>query len=262
MSSGLSDLSRTHKESIHAYSSKGEDLLPESYSLEVGGELSKVVRFLGSGGSKEVYDVEIGDERRALALPNTVGYPEETLRNWERTLREPKYTKMVRDRGFNVNELCEMRNVNFDEYSFPAIVMKRYEDHNFEIYDAKNNNGRHEFMDSEMSAEEIIGTLSPVAEDISELIENGVIVGRDSFNLCEADGELHLYLNDLGTMRMEDEDISKYVEGYSDYAIGAFVNTAEPQDLKGKELGFLSEARREVQSGLENLVNQNLDTVR
>jgi hypothetical protein len=253
-----SSFTEDQRDGIIKYTSDRRSRSLEIYELEVGDEETEILGLLGAGGTKEVYDVSIGGDRKALGIPNAIDNPQTTLKKWGLVLEESENTDYVRDIGMTVNDIFEVRNVDFGEYSVPGVVMKRYQDHEFQIYDAKNNQGKHDFLGSEMRPKDIAESLSSVAEDISVLIDNQIDLDRDSFNLYENEGSLGVYLNDLGTMQRIDRNISESAEKYADFAIGAFAKTARPQDLEGKDLGFLSGFRNNAEDELKDLLEQNI----
>ena len=115
--------------------SPGKDVID---SLEVEGQAASQPKFLGSGGSKEVFDIEVGGEHYAVALCGLHDMPERIIQKWGNILKEPVNTASLRERGFYVNELCEVKNIKVNGLEFPALMMKRFEDHPFKIYDSKN----------------------------------------------------------------------------------------------------------------------------
>ncbi|MEA2088229.1 MAG: hypothetical protein U9O55_00075 [Patescibacteria group bacterium] len=69
--------------------------------------------------------------------------------------------------------------------------------------------------------------MSQVVNEIARLIDNGIRLGGDNFNLAESQGAVHLYFNDLGNMTVNkiiEDDFPRYIEYYTMWAIGALVN--------------------------------------
>src|SRR3989338_5810695 len=65
-------------------------------SLEVEGQAASQPKFLGSGGSKEVFDVEVGGEHYAVALCGLQDAPERVIKKGENVLKEPANTASLR----------------------------------------------------------------------------------------------------------------------------------------------------------------------
>ena len=201
-------------------------------SLYVDGRPAIISKQLGSGGSKEVYDVSVDGEHYALALPGTADPAQIIIAKWSKVLKEPTNTNRLRELGLHVNDLCRVVPSTVNGHEFPALVMKRYSDHNFPIYDSKNPQGNyHELIkpDQQVTDEQGVSFFSPVGTEIVALVRNGAQLGRDCFNLCAIDGVPHLYLNDLGAAtfgEIPQGDLERYVAAYVSSALGAFVNTA------------------------------------
>lgn len=233
---------------------------PAQHSIEEGREIrvdgysAEVIGFLGSGGEKEVYDVDIGGERKALNLPNTVKTSEVVAENWQDVIREPEYVDRVGEAGLIVNDQVDRSEVEIDSFSFPTVVMKRYRDHEFEIYDKKNPDERHEFFDSFESYEELF---EGSAEDIAVMIQENINLGCDSFNICEFEGVPRLYFSDL-TDPSSGEVGERHAEYYIDHAIEAMVNTARISHLDDVELDHISDERLSLEDSLKSLVREKL----
>jgi len=200
-------------------------------SLSIDGVEATVSKKLGSGGSKEVYDVTISDHSYALALPGTVDHVETIIQKWRKVLQEPDNTDRLRDLGFYVNDFCRIIPVIVNGDEFPALIMRRYSDHDFPIYDSKNPQGRyHELikMGEQVTDESALLLFASIGDEITNLIKSGAKLGRDCINLCDIDGVPHLYINDLGAAKFEkipDENLKWYVDHYISAVLGAFVNT-------------------------------------
>jgi hypothetical protein len=201
-------------------------------TLCIDGRTANVCKQLGSGGSKEVYDVTVDGEHFALALSKTNGFTEDkVIEAWSQVLNEPVNTDRLRGLGFYVNNLCKVVPVTVNGYGFPGLLMIRYSDHDFSIYDSKNPQGRyHELIkpEAQVTDEEALQLFAPIGIEILRLVQNGAQLGRDCFNLCDVSGVPHLYFNDLGHVAFETisrGDSEAYVNEYVSAAIGAFVNT-------------------------------------
>ncbi len=208
-------------------------------SLFVDGIQATVSKTLGSGGSKEVYDVTINGQNYAFALPGTVDHSQIVIEKWTKVLQEPASTERLRDIGFYVNGLCQLVPARVNGQEFPGLIMRRYSDHNFPIYDSKNPGGRyHEFIkaDERVTDETALDLFAPIGNEITKLVKSGARLGRDCINLCDIDGVPHLYLNDLGAATFGEitpDDFERYVEHYVSSAVGAFVNTVTERVYRG-----------------------------
>lgn len=185
---------------------------------------------LGSGGSKEVYDIEIAGQHYALGICGIQDAPERMIEKWKIVLQEPANTQHLRERGFLVNELCDIRPTAVNGTPFPGIIMKRYQDLPFRVFDGKNV-GRAGITifnkDTQLNDEVMLEIMRPIIDEIVRLIQNGIQLGRDNFNLAESRGAVHLYFNDLGTMTVNEipeDDFPGYIEYYTMWTRGALVN--------------------------------------
>lgn len=207
----------------------GEDVIR---TLEVEGQIASKQRYLGSGGSKEVFDVEIdGGEHFAVALCGLQDTPDRVIQKWENVLKEPANTAKLKSRGFYVNDLCEIKNTKVNGIEFPVLVMRRFEDHPFQIFDSKNigKNANPLFDEKiELSDDKMMALMSSVSDEIVRLVREGIRLGRDNFNLCVSEGKMHLYFNDLGASRIEpytEDEKERVIDQYVLYAVGAVVSS-------------------------------------
>ncbi len=193
--------------------------------ISVGGESISLERKLGSGGSKEVYDIQIGDLHYALAIPGNIDSAEIVADKWQRVLREPISTTRLRDAGFRVNPLSELIGVELDGISFPALIMRRYEDLPFDVRDAKNP--RSSIYREKIRSFDVDKDLERIGETIKSLAQKNIKTGGDSFNLF-VDGEgLDLYFNDLGSCKFEEipaDKLKGVLEYYAMAASAALMN--------------------------------------
>ena len=185
---------------------------------------------LGGGGTKTAYDASVGGESFALALPNTTDSTSIALAKWQVALNEPKATDAMREMGFIVNPVCEVMPVNIDDTPFPAIKMARYQDMPIQIRDGKNHSSsviKNDLFPDSLSLDSFMDGTGEIRTDIAALIRKGVGIGRDSFNVCIANGQMRLYFNDLATAKFEPispEDAKDYAEYYSRLAVGTIMN--------------------------------------
>lgn len=208
----------------------------------IGNENIVLAQQLGSGGSKEVYDAEVGGVHYALAIPGTVDDAPVTIDKWKKILNEPANTARFRELGFYANRLCELVKAKINEIDFPALIMQRYEDLPFEVRDSKNPKssvGDTRIIPKGIDVSQIPGLIQPLAGDIKGLLTQNVKVGSDAFNLAVVNGRPRIYFNDLGGAKFESlpqSDIETVTNYYITSALAAFVNgltEAEYQEYKG-----------------------------
>lgn len=241
----------------------GKDVIT---TLEVEGQVADRSKFLGSGGSKEVFDVEVGGEHYAVALCGLQDTPERVIQKWENVLKEPVNTALLRARGFYVNELCEVKNIKVNGVEFPALVMKRFEDHPFQIYDSKNigKKANQLFNDkTELSDDKMITLMSSISDEIARLIRDGIRLGRDNFNLCVSEGQMHLYFNDLGATRVEPfsaDEKRRVIDHYVMYAVGAVISSVSEETYRNNpyvhQMGNLGNT---LEMRLKKQISEQLD---
>lgn len=119
---------------------------------------------LGSGGSKEVYDIELNGAHYALGICGIQDAPERVVEKWKIVLQEPQNTKFLRDQGFLVNEVCEIKPIKVSGTDFPGLLMKRFQDHDFRIFDSKNigrNDNPIVNKETKLDDGEMLKTMSP-----------------------------------------------------------------------------------------------------
>ncbi|MEA2088228.1 MAG: hypothetical protein U9O55_00070 [Patescibacteria group bacterium] len=107
-------------------------------SLSVEEQNATIHERLGSGGSKEVYDIEIAGQHYAIGICGIQDAPDRMVEKWKIVLQEPANTQHLRERDFLVNELCDIRPTAVNGTHFPGIIMKRYQDLPFRVFDGKN----------------------------------------------------------------------------------------------------------------------------
>ena len=113
------ELSITHRKNI-AYVKQhvGQRINGE---ITIGGKKVHVIKMLGTGGSKTVFDVEWNGYRLALALPHTTS----GIGKWCSALKDPENTERVRELGLCTNTLCEAIPIKIDDVEFLGLVMNR-----------------------------------------------------------------------------------------------------------------------------------------
>ena len=199
-----------------------------SLNIVVGNRAFTISQRLGSGGTKEVYDVHVGNSHFAMALPGSVDLPKTIVRKWRTVLNEPDNTRRLRDANLRVNSLSQLIQTKINGHFFPALLMKRYEDLPFTVRDSKNIGvGASRIFLPGMTVEQIAETIRPMAADIHVLLQRDIRLGRDSFNLCLENGYPHIFFNDLGSAGFEpilEADIDQIAGHYADATVGAVLN--------------------------------------
>lgn len=189
---------------------------------------------LGAGGSKEVFDAEIGGLRYALAVPAAGIDPAEIIEEkWQDVLEEPGNTARLRQLGFYANEVCEILPIKINGFDFPALRMRRFQDLPYEVRDTKNphsSTGNSWILGkegtSELDQEKVSAAVKALSIEINSLIEQGVKLKRDSFNFCLDHDQPHLYFNDLGAAKFEEiaeSEKAGYIKYYSHHAATALI---------------------------------------
>jgi hypothetical protein len=116
-------------------------------------------RLIGNGGSKNVFLVEHNGEESAIAICGTVDDAQTTINKWRDVINEPKNTKYLRNLGFYVNNISEIIPIKINGIDFPALKMKPYSSHSFEIFDLKNFDGNNLLTEGleKLDNEKVIG---------------------------------------------------------------------------------------------------------
>lgn len=211
-------------------------------TVDVEGRLGNAQRLLGEGGSKSVFDLDLEGERFALALPNPVDTPDVIEEKWANVLNEPANTALVRDMGIRVNTMSVIKPVKMEGLQVDGLMMHRFEDLPFEVRDSKNplsSTGRTKlFSERRYNQVTLLRQLEPILEEIRRLIQGGVVVGRDSFNLAVDHTEAHLFLNDLGGMRIQSikpGEEERYKRYYFESAVGALINGLTEEEYQSSK---------------------------
>jgi len=195
-----------------------------------GDDSFRLGRELGKGGTKSVYDAQLSGEQLALALSNTVDGTTRAAQKWQKALREPPVTDVVRELGFLVNTHCKVTPITVDGTSFPAITLTRYADLPLEVRDRKNPSSsvvRGDIFTKTPTLGSFIEATRGLAQDTAKVVGQGVFLEGDSFNLGRDDNGLHLFLNDLSNAQFRDsneEDATKYAEYASSRAVEALIS--------------------------------------
>ena len=197
-------------------------------SLYVDGQKASICGTFDGGGTKEVHDIKIKEDHYALGISGTNDIVDITRTKWEKALREPTHTAQLRGYGLKVNDLSRLVAAKINGIYFPAILMIRYQDHDFPIYDRKNfqrNNNSLIKLDDVIDEKRFIDMMSPLLEDITVLAAHKIVLGSYCFNLCMIDCKPRIYLNDLGAMGRIENDVGQYIKKYVEYTIGAMLHS-------------------------------------
>ncbi len=193
--------------------------------------------FLGSGGTKEVYDVEINGQRFALGLCGIQDSPSVLKNAWQFVLKEPDNTSCLRNLGLKVNPVVRIEEIKLNGFPFPAIVMRRYQDLDVTVFDAKNRSPIPNPLittDTPSDLRGFLDLMTPIQADVAKLLIGGVRLATDSFNLCLAAGEPHLYFNDLGKMKIQPiphGDLDWFAYRYTEHAIETILQSVNAATL-------------------------------
>ena len=205
------------------------EVVKDGTPLEIG-------EILGEGGSKTVRSTSLNNESLAIALPNTTDDEAKVFKKWEIVLKEPASTDKIRAMGVPVNPMCETTTVEVNGVPFKALLMKPYTETGFEVRDSKNRRSsviETDLLPKAFGTDNVDEVLSDVLDDVATLINNGVTLGRDSFNICKKDGKLRLYLNDLGTAGfggIPNESQRQYIESYVANALDSVGNGVNEEE--------------------------------
>jgi len=214
------------------------------HDIKVNGEPVEVIRPLGAGGTKKVFDVALGGNRVALALPNDVDGVIRMKQKWENIMHEPENTNRVRALGIPTNTVCETVPITLNGVPFDALRLTRYEDLPFQVLDGKNRLSTEyagSVLPEQLDSESFQALFGGIVTDTATLISNGVHLGRDSFNVCVVDNGLRLFLNDLGSARFEPfepGEIDHVSQQYTISTLDAFVNGLNEEEYQ-RHKGFL-----------------------
>jgi hypothetical protein len=214
-----------------------EALQSGNFQLTAGGSEVFIKGVLGAGGgTKTVYDAFSDGEAFALALPNPTDNEQTAYRKWQVALNEPAMTDQLRDLGLVVNPDCQVWPVEINDTPFPAIKMLRYQDMPLQIRDGKNptfSTIEHDLFPDNLDLSSFLEKTEGVRKDIAVLVKNGLVLNKDSFNICILNEEIRVFFNDLGDAQLKPSNHNTpedYVAQYSLYAIGVLKNAmSEPE---------------------------------
>lgn len=229
----VQEFMRSNKTKMDALSPADKNPVIEDM-FEIDGEKYNA-SFSGSGGTKNVFQIEKDGKKYALALPSYTDGPNAAGNKWLNVLEfEPENTAFLRRHGFKTNDIFDIVPVKVAGVEFPAVLMKPYSEHSFEIADTKNYSFVNLYDAENMNSEKVIAMLQPAIKEIGRLLNFGIPPRVDCVSICKDKDmeEFHLYLNDLDIELMEDFPetfIPSYITGYIYSAVSAFCN-AVPAD--------------------------------
>ncbi|MDD3012435.1 MAG: hypothetical protein PHC34_01885 [Candidatus Gastranaerophilales bacterium] len=223
-------------------------------------------KFLNSGGTKAVYQVKINDTPYAIAICSRANYPELQAQKWRNALNEPKNTEILRNLGLRVNDISEIYPIKINGYNFPAIRMKPYSSHSFQIFDVKERSHNiNPVIDAKdhVDNEKCAGFFSQISKEIAILLANNISLKSDSINLCFDKGNLHLFFNDLDMKNLINPDISKnsakYAEYYSQNAVLAFLKNFNDKSFQTNEyIKNLNRSTKTYKEFVETITRKSL----
>lgn len=171
---------------------------------------------LGYGSSKHVHDATLDQSRLALGIPNPAKTAGGTLMFWRPALREPKMTEQLRALGLPVNPRYELTPVQLNGVDMDVVTSLRYHDLPYEVRDANGpvrSAMTRPLVDRRTTTGTLIDRLTPMGHDIAALVVSGADLAHDSFNIrLEPDGQIGLYLGDLGDAEIAESDPDNYVD--------------------------------------------------
>ena len=209
--------------------------------LKHNGELILVRGFLGAGWAKRVFDVELAEENFALARPTTGeelsidwGFNrsnEQMFKIWQQALREPSYTKIIRDIGLCTNNYYEVITVEVGTERIPMLLSTRYIDLPWMVVNIKNKEHQQilPFPKEELTETKLIKLLDDVLRDLACLLRENIFLRLDSLNFCLTSSKtIRLFLLDLA----EGNGFSKHGQslfqvkerGFRFYSLAVIVN--------------------------------------
>jgi len=199
---------------------------------------------IASGGTKRIYSAEQACPHSVLCLPNPIDTPQTTRDKWRTTLHEPYNTGLVRSLKIPCLPVEEIVTVQVDQVHFPAILMSDYRHLPLTVLDHKNpkrNNDVRFFRKGSLPTIDTVAEMvHTVVQDCTTAANSNLVLERDSVNLCQQDGHLRLFLNDLGTLEVNPEiseaDRNELTRTYVKWAIFALMKSLseeEYQDQKG-----------------------------
>jgi hypothetical protein len=233
-------------------------------SIEIGCNPARIHGRLGSGGTKEVYDVEIGNQRYAVSVPGACKDPERLTSLWWSSLGEPDVSRKFRELGLLVNNLSEVVRGRVNGIPFPLLIMGRYEDQELPVYDSKNSHGNRNPLvseDTHITREGFLSLCKMPVEDVAVVVRNGIMIDGDSFNYAQSnEGDSNgIFFMDFGNAeflqltRAGRRDSAKL---YAGSAIDAVMASFGRTYGKNKSLQALDrrETREEIQQTLTQRV--------
>jgi len=200
-------------------------------AISINGSQAEVIKGLGSGRAKNVYDIKILDKHYALAICVHTKHESVILKLWSLALQEPKKTHQLRSLGLSVNPLVEAIIIDLDGQPFPAIIMQRYEDLDFLVFDKRNRNQDFNPLLTQTeptSLKEFIDLVRIMLPDLATLLRNRIKIGSDSFNLSVKNKSPRLFFTDLENMMPSTiavDDFSFYAYLYAERTIESLLDS-------------------------------------
>jgi hypothetical protein len=222
------------------------------------------VKFINSGGTKEVYQAVINGESRAIAIPGWKKAPRPLAESWRNALKEPEQIELLRKLGIKVNDHYSIQPLTVDGVDIPAIFMKPYDKHDFIILDKKNpSQNPHINYPSEAidSQSKLMDSVSGMVSDITKLVSNSITLDGDSVNTAVVDGKPRLFINDINgnivNKKLTKEENARHLIRV---ALGGYIETIIYNGRKNPS-AFMESALDISSGGYDNLVEDMLKKV-
>ena len=132
-------------------------------------------KYNGGGGTKNTFLIEHQGKKYIAALCSYTASVSLTKKMWDNMLKyEPNNTKLLRENGFKTNDISDIVPVKIEGAAFPAIIMKPYSEHKFEVADAKNYSFVNLFDANTINRDRALKILSTPAKDIAKAVKFGI----------------------------------------------------------------------------------------
>jgi hypothetical protein len=194
--------------------------------VRIGNEVIFINGRIGNGGTKSVYDVEIGYQPYALALPNAHDHVQNMIKKWAAVLNEPHHTDRLRALGLVVNPDMRLLPVEVFGIPFQALQMTRFRDLTWEVRDHKNPSSsvfRTQLIPPEgLTPTNFRDLFQGVLSDLRTLAVNRIGLQGDSINLAVTNGVARLFLNDLGKINWDLSFTAEVCRNYVIAGVAAF----------------------------------------
>ena len=221
----------------------------------VDGEEAEARGYLGGGGSKEVYDIDIDGSRYALGIMKFPDPEKGFEYDFWAMPSEPEFIERARDAGIQTYDNYERAKLEIEGQEHPAFLMTRDQDHQNPVYDSKNAVDRHDMLNQVTTRDQLLDVLDPLSDDIAGMIAKDIPAGRDSFNISEVDSSSRVFYTDPPTEEIQQTGDAELAGYYSDYALTALLNTAAVEAFDNEVVDRLT-GLNAFRDSVENAVKQ------